>query len=384
MSENYNENFETQDPISEESEKKELLEEVKILAESEDSQALNKVREIQKKWKRLGSWDSVYDTELQEEFDTYLDKIFARRNEIQKAVADKKKELIAKAQELLNAENMNQAGKQADALMEEWKAAGSAARDEDEKLWEQFSAARKAFFEKKKAKRIEQMEQYEAVNEKKKELIEKARVIVTEPENWNQATAALSAVMEEWKAAGSAGPKYESGLWDEFSALRSGFFSARSEFYKDIRKEQSRKYEAKKALIERAKANLDSHDFSREAVDEMKSLSKEWKEIGYCGKDKDDAIWTEFRKVMDAYFDEVGKNREKKHADWVDHMEDVKDRKKEAISSAQKQIRRMENEMNGLISQARTEELEDMIAEKERYIQDLRDDIADIDRKIEK
>lgn len=383
MPENYDETYENHDLNGDLALRQELLEEANQLAQSEDSQALYKVRDLQRKWKKIPSWESAYENELQEQFDGYIDTIYAKKGEIQKAAAQRKAELIKEANALLEAENMNQAVSKMDTLMDEWKAAGSASKEEDDALWEQFSAARKAFFEKKKQKRQEQLEQFEAVNEKKKALIEKAREITANPSNWNAATAALNGVMDEWKAAGSAGQKYEPALWEEFSSIRSAFFSARSDFYKEVRREQARKYDAKKELVATAQQILDSHDFSRDAMEKMKSLSKEWKEIGYCGKDKDDAIWAEFRKVMDAYFDELGENRQKKHQDWVYHMEDIKDRKLDLIANQEKQVRRLENELNGLISQGRAEEIEDIIAEKESFIEKLREEINDIDRRIE-
>ncbi|MCF0260865.1 MAG: DUF349 domain-containing protein, partial [Erysipelotrichaceae bacterium] len=45
-------------------------------------------------------------------------------------------------------------------------------------------------------------------------------------------------------------------------------------------------------------------------------------------------------------------------------------------------IRRLEDELRGLISQGRAEEIEGMIAEKEDFIDRLEGEISDIDTKI--
>ena len=98
----------------------------------------------------------------------------------------------------------------------------------------------------------------------------------------------------------------------------------------------------------------------------MKELAQEWKKIGYCGKESDDAVWKEFRSHADAFFDALKDNREQRHQDWVYRMEDAKDRKLELIAAQKRRIRRLEDESRGLISQGRAEEIEGLIAEKHR------------------
>jgi vacuolar-type H+-ATPase subunit I/STV1 len=114
----------------------------------------------------------------------------------------------------------------------------------------------------------------------------------------------------------------------------------------------------------------------------MKALSQDWKKVGYCGKEKDDRVWKEFRAVMDVYFDSLKKNNDQRHADWVARMEDAKERKQDMIANQKRQIERLEEESNGLISQGRAEEIRDQIEDKEDFIAQLESEIEDIDKKI--
>jgi DNA-binding transcriptional regulator GbsR (MarR family) len=188
--------------------------------------------------------------------------------------------------------------------------------------------------------------------------------------------------MDEWKAAGSAGRKFEDALWKEFNAARQEFYSARSVYYDEVQKKQQVNYEEKKKLVQEAQDILDSNDFSRANTDRMKALSQDWKKVGYCGKEKDDRVWKEFRAVMDVYFDSLKKNNDQRHADWVARMEDAKERKQDMIANQKRQIERLEEESNGLISQGRAEEIRDQIEDKEDFIAQLESEIEDIDKKI--
>jgi hypothetical protein len=383
MPNDYLEDYGSHDMDSDLEEKKQIIQEAKEASETlSDAEAIQRVSALRKQWNRIQNWDSQFEEELQNEFDTITDAVFAKRDEIQKAAAEKKQALIARSEELLKSENLGRVVSDMNALMDEWKAAGSAGRKTDDELWEQFNGLRKEFFARRHEQRKAQLEQFDQVRQVKLALIEKAKEVTAEPKNWNQTTEEVNKLMEEWKAAGSAGNKYENDLWNEFRTIRSEFFSARSSYYQTVRQQQQTRYEAKKELIAKVQAVLDEQDFSREAVDKVKAVSQEWKEVGYCGKDRDDAVWKEFRAVMDAYFDEIGKQREAKHQNWVDRMEDNKAYKQKLIRDQERQIRRLEDELGGLISQAHAEELEDMIAEKEQLIEDLENEIKEIDERI--
>ena len=58
----------------------------------------------------------------------------------------------------------------------------------------------------------------------------------------------------------------------------------------------------KKYLIAQAKLCVAQVDFSNEMVEKVKSLRTQWKEIGTCGRNKEDALWNEFNETVNTFF----------------------------------------------------------------------------------
>lgn len=381
--ENLNEEiFEFDDMDEDIQKKKELIEIAKQLAEGDlTSDALRQINDIKRSWNRIHYWESTLEDDMRDEFEGYVEVVYGKRNELFKNSKEAKEALIARAAELSKAEDLGAVTAEMNGLMDEWKAAGSAGKNTDDELWEQFQAARQVFYDRKHEAWQNQNERFEKARETKAALIEKANELKTSTE-WQKASNQFKNLMNEWKAAGSAGRKYEDALWKEFNGARQEFYAARNVYYQELQAVQQENYDQKAALVDEAQSILDSGDFVKENTERMKELSQEWKKIGYCGRERDDNIWKAFRAVMDQYFDKLKENNEQRHADWVSRMEEAKDRKRDMIANQKRQIERLEDDLNGLISQARAESINDQIADKEDFIARLESEIEDIDSKI--
>ena len=114
----------------------------------------------------------------------------------------------------------------------------------------------------------------------------------------------------------------------------------------------------------------------------MKDLNVEWKTIGSCGKDKEDQVWKEFREIMDAYFNGLKQWNEQKHQQWRQRMMDARSRKQELVQNQKRQIKRMQDEMVGLLGQRAIDEMEERIEEKKEFIQQLEEELADIEKRL--
>lgn len=382
MTEQYDETWQHDDMDSDITYKQELIEKIKTASEElTGDEAVRQANALRKEWRRIHYWESSYEDELENQFNEYADKIFASLDSAREAAKARKEELIEEAKKLSQAENFKNTLPAMNALMDQWKQAGFAGRETDNALWEQFQAARQVFYDRRRQHQKELQKHYAEVRAAKEELIQKAESLM-EPSEWNSATNQMNELMEEWKKAGYAGRDHDSKLWESFNGLRKQFFAARSAYFSDIRKQHQKSAAVKRDLIAEAKDILDSNDFSRENIDKMKNMSVRWKEAGFAGKDYEDNLWTEYRKVADEFFGEVKERRDQQHQDWIYRMEDAKERKKDLINDQKRRIRRMEDELNGLISQGRAEEIEDMIADKESFIAQLESEIEEIDRKI--
>lgn len=359
--------------------KKELIAEAKELSEKELSgDMLREARALQKSYRRIHNWESVLDQDLNDEFEGYMDAVFARQNEIYDQVKNVKEGIIARAAELAAADDLRKATAEMKDLMNQWKAAGSAGRRTDDELWARYQAEQQKFYDRKHENWKAQQERFANARVVKAELIEKAAALA-DSEDWKKTADEFKSLLDQWKAVGSAGREYEDGLWSQFNGYASQFYTRRSAHYKEVRKDQEAKLAAKRALIEEAREVLDKREFTREQTEFMKNLNVRWKEIGYCGKDHDDQVWKEFRAVMEEYFDGLRDHRDQAHQNWVDRQHDNIAYKQNKINQTNSAIRRLERDMDGLISEGAMMEIQDEIDERKDYIARLEDEIRTIE-----
>lgn len=381
----FNENeemYEVSDFDTDVNEKKVLIEEAKKLAENEDAD-YNEAVKLQKRFRRIPSWESAYDEDLEEEFNKYVDVVFGKRREQFGKNGDLKKELIHKANVILESDNFSKFTKEMNELMDEWKKIGSAGRELDDQLWDAFNSVRQKFFDGKHKAWKNMQDGFANAKKVKEELILKAKAL-EESEEWQKASEAYHDMMSEWKKVGSAGREFENDLWDAFNESRQKFYQRRNAFYEALHSEQDEHCTKKEELIAQAKAILDSEQFTREQTAQMKEFGIRWKEIGSAGKNKENELWNQFRGIMDEYFAGLKASNERRHQQWRQRLIDAKTRKQELIQNQRRQIQYMEEEKIGLLGQRAIDDMDDKIEEKEFFIQQLESEINDIEKTLEK
>ena len=127
----------------------------------------------------------------------------ARDNERNQAKAAKEA-IIAEANEIKNSTAWGETSRQFNELMDRWKKAGRAGRNEDDALWARFREAADTFFNARQADR-EQISADEKENlAKKEELLKKAEALVpvADEKAAKQARQALAAIQDEWDQIG--------------------------------------------------------------------------------------------------------------------------------------------------------------------------------------
>ncbi len=73
-------------------------------------------------------------------------------------------------------------------------------------------------------------------------------------------------------------------------------------FVAKMKEEFAKRAVQKQDLIAQAKLCVAQVDFSNEMVEKVKSLRTQWKEIGTCGRNKEDALWNEFNETVNTFF----------------------------------------------------------------------------------
>lgn len=362
--------------------RKALIEEAKQIEDTGDWSALNReLSDLQRRWRRIYYWESAYEDTLEEEFDALIDKFYAKRRELYASVEETKKDLIKQAKALTNSTDWNRATEAMKDLMTQWKAAGSAGKEKDDVLWEEFNAARNTFFDRKHTHWEDMQTKFEQARKVKEELIEEAKKL-EDSTAWQASGNAFKELFARWKEAGSAGREYEDDLWNAFHASRQKFYAARDAYYDELHEKQDALYQQKEELFAKAKEIAENTLFTREDTAAMKQLSVDWKAVGFTGKERDDEIWKAFRDVMDTYFAGLKQFNESKHAQWRQRMEDRRMRKTELIQEQKRQIQRIERDMVALLGERAIEDAKERIADKEDFIKTLEAEIEELDKAL--
>ena len=362
--------------------RKALIEEAKQIEDTGDWSALNReLSDLQRRWRRIYYWESAYEDTLKEEFDALIDKFYAKRRELYASVEETKKDLIKQAKALMNSTDWNRATEAMKDLMTQWKAAGSAGKEKDDVLWEEFNVARNTFFDRKHTHWEDMQTKFEQARKVKEELIEEAKKL-EDSTAWQASGNAFKELFARWKEAGSAGREYEDDLWNAFHASRQKFYAARDAYYDELHEKQDALYQQKEELLAKAKEIAENTLFTREDTAAMKQLSVDWKAVGFTGKERDDEIWKAFRDVMDTYFAGLKQFNESKHAQWRQRMEDRRMRKTELIQEQKRQIQRIERDMVALLGERAIEDAKERIADKEDFIKTLEAEIEELDKAL--
>jgi hypothetical protein len=183
-------------------------------------------RDLLERWKSAPSAGQMRDRELwrrfaaaREAFYEQRNRAYAERARERAATVERKEALITESEALAACEDGRAIGDALERLMTEWKAAGHAGRDQEQALWERFSASRRAAFDRRRSMAAERDRQRGGARAAKRALIEQTQALV-EPFDAAVAEPALARQMEEWKAAGSAGRADDEELWQAFRAAR--------------------------------------------------------------------------------------------------------------------------------------------------------------------
>ncbi len=380
MEKNFYEEFEDMDANIDK--KQALVEESKKVNEMEDfNEAFHFVNELKKQWKKIPYGESLAEEKLRDEFEANIEKVFAKQKEFTQKIVDAKEELIKEAEKTSLSEDFKKATEKMTSLMDSWKQAGNAGKKTDDELWEKFNAARQKFYDRKHENWVKQSSQFENAKKVKEELIVKAKEI-QDSQEWQETSTRFKELMDSWKQAGNAGREFDDDLWNAFNEARQNFYTKRNAYYDQLHQEHAQKYAQKQELVQKAKEIANTQQYTRQNTADMKELGVQWKEIGFCGKGKEDEIWKEFRSVMDEYFDGLKKANENRQVQWRNRMEENVKRKEEQIANQKRQIARLQEDMLGLVSEATVQDLQEQVEDREAFISQLQNEIEDIQKKL--
>ena len=169
-------------------------------------------------------------------------------------------------------------------------------KNESNELWKRFRAARTIIETHRKAFFAELDSVHKDARNKKQDLAEKAESLISQGLD---GIPAYRTLLDDWKAAGRAGKKFDDALWLRFKAAGDALYSAKSEVDARDNEEFSANLELKLALLAEAEPLVAVTDRVK-AKDALASLQRRWDAIGKVPRDKVKSIEDRLRKVETA------------------------------------------------------------------------------------
>ncbi len=190
-------------------EKEKIVAEAERLAEGNDwRNGANRLRDLLEAWKALPRLDKSEDDALWRRFSTgrtaYTRRRkahFAEQHQQREGARSIKERLVVEAEALAGSTNWGATAGAFRDLMREWKAAGPAPREVDEKLWRRFRGAQDTFFGNRDAANAELDQEFAANAEVKEALLVEAEALlpITDLES---AKRTFRGISDRWDAAG--------------------------------------------------------------------------------------------------------------------------------------------------------------------------------------
>ncbi|MQA09272.1 MAG: DUF349 domain-containing protein [Pseudonocardiaceae bacterium] len=269
--------------------KKEALvaEAEKLAAESTQWKATgDRLRQILEEWKTVRGVDRKTDDVLwkrfskaREAFNRRRGSHFAELDKQRAAAKERKEELLAEAEQLVDSTDWTATANRYKQLMADWKAAGRAPKDADEALWQRFRVAQDTFFTRRSEAFTERDAEFAENARQKEELLAEAERI--DPAGGvDAAKAQLHKIQERWDAVGKVPKERIRELEGKLKAIEDRVRSAsnaqwrRTDPEAQARAEQFReRVEQFESQAEKARAAGD-----RRRAEQAEAQAAQWRE----------------------------------------------------------------------------------------------------------
>ena len=303
--------------------KNEILEELRELVDGEESTAsINKLKELQTEWKKIGHVPGQYVKSLWANYNALIDRYYDHRSiyfELKELDRQKnlkgKLELCDRAEALDKLDNIKSAITQLNELHEEFKHIGPIPREDQEPVWQRFKAAsdkiyakRKDFYEVVRKDQEKNMEAKKQLGDQAAEFTKFDSDRITE---WNQKTKEILELQKKWETIGSLPREHAKEINKHFWGHFKEFFNNKNNFFKKLEGMREENLKKKQELLEKAQAVKDSDDWEKTA-NTLKSLQSEWRDIGPVPEKFRNEVYKQFKAACDHFFERKrGKNQER-------------------------------------------------------------------------
>ncbi len=190
-----------------------------------------KIKELQAEWKTIGFAPQKMNTAIFERFRQGCDAFFEKKTaffhdlkEELNANLAKKKELVEKAESLMDSTEWRSTGDVLINLQKRWKEIGTVPRKYSEDLWKRFTAACDHFFEARQAATVDVRNEEKANKEEKQSIIAQLKELA-EAEGDN-IIAQVKELQQKWSEVGHVPFRDKEALYKEYRAICDKIYDA--------------------------------------------------------------------------------------------------------------------------------------------------------------
>lgn len=195
-------------------------------------EATKKVIDLQARWKETGFASRKNNAALYNRFRNVCDIFFKSKADYFHRVKDeysenlrKKTELCEKAEALASEERIGVAVETVQKLRDEWKKIGSAGRRHSDDIWNRFTAACNAVFDRRKVENGDRRKEENANLEAKREVIAQLKALDLEQER-RQLLPVVRELQEKWNSIGHVPFKVKDQLRTEYREICDAIYNS--------------------------------------------------------------------------------------------------------------------------------------------------------------
>ena len=286
------------------------------------------IREIKEEWANAGAVAKSEFKNLNHNYFHHLNQFYQMldlnkeyREQEYAHNLEKRKSIIARAEELINEVSVQKALNELQYLHRLWKEEAEPVAEEfRDSTWEVFKEISNKIHERKSELLAQiEVEQQKAL-EKKNEIIAKLKDFASSKEAithnyWQQAIKQVEQLRSEFLKLGNVPKKLSNQNWTEFKTALRTFNAKKNDFYKNLKNSQHLNLEEKQKLISIAQDNMHSEDWDT-AVPLFKKLQEDWKNIGHVPKNQANKVWNDFRDACNTFFNNFREKNASTTDDW--------------------------------------------------------------------
>ena len=300
-----------------------LCEKAEAVSKEENvDKAFTTLQELHDAWKEIGPVGRDHREEIWERFQTATKIVHKNRNDyFEKRKESFEENYQSKLGLCEQVENIDYANllhhnkwqKQADLinqLREDWKKIGPISRKQNEKSWTRFMTAIKIFNSKRNDFYKDLKKNQKENLLVKQEIVEKAEAL-SDSTDWKNTANTLKKLQNDWKESGMAPKKEADLLWNRLKNACNNFFNNLKEQQKVQDKEFEENLKLKEKFLKEVEAFKNSGDTKKD-VEQIKGFINSWKELGKVPRKNIKTIEGTFRKLIDAYFEQLDMDKAEK------------------------------------------------------------------------